>query len=242
MWCVGAIGADYIARMEEVLATYEQPLQAGEPVVCLDERPVRLTADTRPPTPARPGVPARYDYEYRRHGTANLFCVVEPKVGWHLVRATPNRTGAEFAKVIRALVDHCPGANTIHRVMDNLNTHTRTSLTNTYGEELGGRLWDRLSVHYTPKHASWLNQAEIAIGLLVRECIGRRRIPNLPMLRRETAAWKRRANRQRRTIQWRFTRQKARKLFGYRRRQGSPDRSKRIQPHLRKPLFGRSED
>jgi hypothetical protein len=131
MCCVGAIGADYIARMEEVLATYEQPLQAEEPVVCLDDRPVRLTADTRPPTPARPGVPARYDYEYRGHGTANLFCVVEPQVGWHLVRATPNRTRAEFAKVIRARVDHYPGANTIHLVMDNLNIHARTSLTNT---------------------------------------------------------------------------------------------------------------
>ena len=92
---------------------------------------MRLTADTRPPTPARPGVPARYDYEYRGHGTANLFCVVEPKVGWHLVRATPNRTRAEFAKVIRARVDHYPGANTIHLVMDNLNIHARTSLTNT---------------------------------------------------------------------------------------------------------------
>ena len=97
---------------------------------------MQLTADTRPPTPARPGVPARYDYECRRHGTANLFCVVEPKVGWHRVRATPNRTRAEFAKVIRALVDHYPGANTIHLVMDNLNIHARTSLTNTYGEEL----------------------------------------------------------------------------------------------------------
>jgi hypothetical protein len=218
MWCVGAIGADYIARMEEVLATYEQPLRADEPVVCLDVRPVQLTAETRPPIPARPGTPARYDYEYQRHGTANLFCAVEPKAGWHLVRATPNRTGAAFAKVVRALVDHYQGANTIHLVMDNLNTHTRTSLTSTYGEELGGRLWDRLSVHYTPKHASWLNQAEIAIGLLVRECIGRRRLPTLSVLRRETAAWKRRANRQRRTIQWRFTRRKARKLFGYRRR------------------------
>ena len=131
--------------MEEVLATYEQPLRADEPVVCLDERPVQLTAETRPPIPARPGKPARYDYEYQRHGTANLFCAVEPKAGWHLVRATPNRTGAAFAKVIRAVVDHYPRANTIHLVMDNLNTHTRTSLTSTYGEELGGHLWDRLA-------------------------------------------------------------------------------------------------
>jgi DDE superfamily endonuclease len=154
-WCVGAIDADYTARMEEVLATYERPLRAEEPVVCLDERPVQLTADTRPPTRARPGRQARCDYEYKRHGTANLFCAVEPKAGWHLVRATPNRTGPEFAKVIRAITAHYPAADTIHLVMDNLSTHTRKSLTDYYGQEAGGTLWDRLMVHYTPKHASW---------------------------------------------------------------------------------------
>lgn len=166
---------DYKARMEAVLATYERPLRAEEPVVCLDERPIQLTADTRPPSRARPGRPARHDYECKRHGTANLFCAVEPKAGWHLVRATPNRTGPEFAKVIRAIVDHFPAAETIHLVMDNLSTHSRKSLTDRYGEAIGGDLWGRLAVHhYTPKHASWLNQAEIAIGLLIRECLGRR--------------------------------------------------------------------
>ncbi len=239
MWCVGALDADYKARMEEVLALYEQPLRAEEPVVCLDERPVQLTADTRPPSPARPGRPARYDYEYRRHGTANLFCAVEPKTGWYLVRATPNRTGPEFAKVIRAIIGHYPAADTIHLVMDNLSTHTRKSLTDYYGEAIGGGLWDRLTVHYTPKHASWLNQAEIAIGLLIRECLGRRRIADLPLLRSETSAWKRRANRQGRIIQWRFTRRKARKIFGCRRPTRLLNRSRRDRPHPEKPNFTR---
>ena len=228
--------------MEAVLATYERPLRAEEPVVCLDERPIQLTADTRPPSRARPGRPARHDYEYKRHGTANLFCAVEPKAGWHLVRATPNRTGPEFAKVIRAIVDHYPAAETVHLVMDNLSTHSRKSLTDHYGEEIGGDLWGRLTVHYTPKHASWLNQAEIAIGLLIRECLGRRRIPDLPALRRETTAWKRRANRERRTIQWRFTRRKARTTFGYRRLPHAVGRSRRGRPKQMKPSFTRSED
>jgi DDE superfamily endonuclease len=242
MWCVGAIDAAYIARMEEVLATYEQPLRAAEPVVCLDERPVQLTADTRPPSRARPGRPARYDYEYQRHGTANLFCAVEPKAGWHLVRATPNRAGPEFAKVIRAIAGHFPEADTVHLVMDNLSTHTRKSLTDYYGEAIGGALWARLTVHYTPKHASWLNQAEIAIGLLIRECLGRRRIADLPLLRSETAAWKRQANRHRRIIQWRFTRRKARRTFGYRRPARAPNRSSQGKRHSSKPNLTRSQD
>ena len=242
MWCVGAIDADYTARMEEVLATYERPLRAEEPVVCLDERPVQLTADTRPPSRARPGLPARYDYEYQRHGTANLFCAVEPKAGWHLVRATPNRTGSEFAKVIRAIVGHYPAADTIHLVMDNLSTHTRKSLTDHYGEAIGGGLWDRPTVHYTPKHGSWLNQAEIAIGLLIRECLGRRRIADLPSLRGETSAWKRRANRKGRIIQWRFTRRKARRIFGYRRPIRAANRSRRGRQHPGKANFTRSKD
>jgi hypothetical protein len=242
MWCVGAIDAAYIARMEDVLATYEPPLRAAEPVVCLDERPVQLPADTRPPSRVRPGRAARHDYEYKRRGTANLFCAVEPKAGWHLVRATPNRAGPEFAKVVRAILGHYPGADTIHLVMDNLSTHTRKSLTDCYGEEIGGALWDRLTVHYTPKHASWLNQAEIAISLLIRECLGRRRIANLPVLRRETAAWKRRANRHRRIIQWRFTRRKARKLFGYRQPSHAPSPSRQVRHHPEKPTSTRSKD
>ena len=228
--------------MEEVLAAYERPLRAAEPVICLDERPVQLTADTRPSSPARPGRPARQDYEYKRHGTANLFCAVEPKAGWYLVRATPNRTGPEFAKVIRAILGHFPEADTVHLVMDNLSTHTRKSLTDYYGEAAGGALWGRLTVHYTPKHASWLNQAEIAIGLLIRECLGRRRIADLSVLRRETAAWKRRANRHRRIIQWRFTRRKARKLFGYRRPCRATNRNRQRRGHPVEPDSTRSKD
>jgi transposase len=213
MWCVGRIDAAYRARMDAVLATYEQPLTPAAPVLCLDERPVVLRADIRPSRSLRQGTPARRDYEYRRHGTANLFCAVEPKTGWHWVRATANRTGPEFAKAVRALLGHYPAAETIHLVVDNLNTHTRKSLTNYYGEQRGGELWDRLTLHYTPKHGSWLNQAEIAISRVSRQCLGKRRIPDLATLRSETRAWVRRTNAQRRPVQWRFTRRKARRIF-----------------------------
>ena len=248
---------DYKARMEAVLATYERPLRAEEPVVCLDERPIQLTADTRPPSRARPGRPARHDYECKRHGTANLFCAVEPKAGWHLVRATPNRTGPEFAKVIRAIVDHFPAAETIHLVMDNLSTHSRTR--DGQPEHAQPQVADRPlrrgdrgrpvgPARGPPLHAQARQLAEPGRDRHrpahpgVPGPPGRRRIPDLPALRRETTAWKRRANRERRAIRWRFTRRKARTTFGYRRLPHAVGRSRRGRPNQLKPSFTRSED
>ena len=203
--------------MEDVLAVYEKPYDPAQPVICLDEKPVPLHADVRPPIPAKPGKPAKQDNEYERCGTANVFGVVEPKAGRHFTTATPNRCGAEFARMVGQVIEQYPAAQTIHLVMDNLNTHCRKSLVDYFGKQKGGDLWDRLTVHYTPKHGSWLDQAEIELGLFSRQCLGRRRIPDLVTLQRETKAWNRQANQKRIKIQWRFTRKKARKVFKYRR-------------------------
>lgn len=215
MWCVADLDADYIARMEDVLALYEKPYNVKEPVVCLDEKPVSLHAEVRPPRPARPGHIAKRDSEYRRCGTANIFAVVEPKAGRHFTRATPNRSAAQFARVIQRIVAAYPGARTIHAVMDNLNIHCEKSLTGHFGRRIGRRIWRRLTVHFTPKHGSWLNQAEIELSLVSRGCLGRRRISDLTQLTCETRAWNARANRAKTCIRWRFTRKDARIKFGY---------------------------
>jgi len=213
MWCVPALDAAYVERMDDVLALYERPYDAAEPVVCLDEKPVVLHQDKRPGTVAQPGRPAKRDYEYKRCGTANVFCAVEPQAGRHFTWATPNRSGSEFAKTIQRLVTVYPAARTIHLVLDNLNIHTAKSLTNHFGEEAGKALWQRLTVHYTPKHASWLNQAEIEISIFRRQCLGTRRIASLPELRTQSRGWNKSINRQRLKINWTFSRLDAENVF-----------------------------
>jgi len=213
---VAELDADYIAKMEDVLETYERPYDPREPLVCLDEKPITLHADVRPASPAAPGREARRDNEYERRGTANVFCAVEPKAGRHFTFPTPDRSAWEFAQVLFHLALEYPEAETIHLVMDNLNIHRRKSLTDFYGEEVGGEIWDRFTVHYTPTHGSWLNQAEIEIGLFSRQCLGSRRIPDLKTLRREAAAWNRQINRAKTKINWKFDRKAARRKFGYR--------------------------
>jgi transposase len=215
MWCVAELNEEYVEKMEDVLAVYEQPLSAPEPVVCADEKSVTLHADVREPLPMKPGSVAKRDYEYERRGTANVFCAVEPKAGVHLTKATPTRSAAELAAFLRLIADHYPDAKTIHLVMDNLNTHCRKTLVDRFGEQEGGALWDRFTPHYTPKHGSWLNQAEIEISLFARQCLGKRRIGELRSLQRETRAWNRRMNRKRVRIDWTFDRQQARKKFRY---------------------------
>jgi hypothetical protein len=215
MWCVAQLNEDYIAKMEDVLETYEQPYDPQQPVVCLDEKPVTLHADIRPASPAVPGREARRDSEYERCGTANVFCAVEPKAGRHFTYPTPDRSAFEFALVACDLALQYPEAKTLHLVMDNLNIHCRKSLTDVFGAEIGGEIWDRFTVHYTPTHGSWLNQAEIEIGMFCRQCLGSRRIPDLKILRRETRAWNRRVNRARTRINWKFDRKAARRKFGY---------------------------
>jgi hypothetical protein len=211
--------------MEDLLALYERPLDPREPVVCLDERPLLLHAEVRPPRPARPGHVAKRDNEYRRCGTANLFGIVEPKAGRHWSRVTPDRSGRAFALVIRDLVAAYPRARTIHLVLDNLNIHHEGSLTTALGGREGRRLWRRLTVHYTPKHGSWLNQAELELSLIVRQAFGRDRVPTRAAASGRVRGWNRRANRRKTRIDWRFTRQAARAKFKY-----HPRDFKRLKP------------
>lgn len=205
--------------MEDLLTLYEKPYCPAEPVVCLDEKPVQCLADTRRTIRVRNGS-VRRDYEYERRGTANVFCAVEPKAGKHFTKPTKNRKKPEFARMLRDIARRYPNAQTIHLVMDNLAGHSCTALEETFGETAGRQLWSRFTVHYTPKHASWLNQAEIEISIYGRQCLGRRRISSLAELRTETAAWRRRVNRQRVSINWKFTVADARKKFRYSRRRG----------------------
>jgi hypothetical protein len=218
MWVVADLDEDYIAKMEDVLEVYERPYDPQEPVVCLDEKPVTLHADVRPTSPAKPGREARRDNEYERCGTANVFCAVEPKAGRHFTFPTPDRSGFEFAQVAVALALAYPAAKTIHLVTDNLNIHTRKSLTNVLGDEMAREVWSRFTLHYTPSHGSWLNQAEIEIGIFSRQCLGKRRIPTLKDLHREAKAWNRRMNRDQVKIAWKFDRKTARRKFGYKRK------------------------
>ena len=169
----------------------------------------------RPASSAAPGKQARRDREYERCGTANVFCAVEPKAGRHFTCPTPDRSGFEYARFLCHLAMQCPEAKTIHLAMDNLNIHHRKSLTDAFGEEMGGEIWDQFTVHYTPTHGSWLNQAEIEISLLARQCLGTRRFPDLSTLRDETRCWNRRMNRVRKKIYRKFDRKAARLKFGY---------------------------
>ena len=215
MWCVAELNEEYIRKLEDVLELYERPYNQAEPVVCLDEKPVTLHKDVRAPKPAAPGLVAKRDSEYERCGTANVFCAVEPKAGRHYTRPTPDRSAAEFAQIVAELALNYPTAQTIHLVVDNLNTHCRKSVFDYYGEVAGANIWNRFTIHYTPKHGSWLNQAEIEISMFSRECLGSRRLPTLLCLRAEARAWNHKVNEARRTINWRFSRKEARQTLSY---------------------------
>ena len=190
--------------MEDVLDLYEEPEDPDEPVVCFDETNKQLTKETRTPLPMEPGVPERYDYEYERNGTANLFLFFVPKTGWRHVEVTERRTKKDFAHQMKALVDvHCPEARRIHLVLDNLNTHSPASLYEAFPPEEARRIARKLVFHYTPKHGSWLNQAEIEFSLLSRQCLDRR-IPDRETLTIEVAAWELPRNTNKAKIHWMF--------------------------------------
>jgi transposase len=214
MWCMPVIDDEFVTRMEDVLELYARPYNELEPVVCLDERPVVLRDSERVGLPLRPGKPERVDYEYVRRGTANIFCIVEPLTGRRLTHATERRTGRDFAEALRMILRRYPTAKTIHLVLDNLNTHCQKSCVDAFGQ-LGRELWRRFTVHYTPKHGSWLNAAELEASLVSRECLGRRRIPELQLLRDEVEAWRQRADADRRSINWAFRVDDARRVFCY---------------------------
>ena len=196
--------------MEDVLDVYQRPLDEKRPLVCLDEASKQLLSDTRPPQPLAVGRPARQDSEYKRNGTANLFMVSAPLLGWRHVEVTDQRRGVDFAQVIKALVDEqFAGADTIVLVLDNLNTHTPASLYQAFTPAEAKRLADKLEVHYTPRHGSWLNMAEIELSVLARQCLAER-LASQGNVRREVAAWQECRNAHSAQIDWRFTTAQAR--------------------------------
>jgi hypothetical protein len=202
--------ADFVCAMEDVLEVYQRPYDPRRPQVCFDESSKQLVGEVTPSTLPQPGQPAREDYEYVRNGTANLFMLSEPLQGWREVKVTDQRTKLDFAHVIRDLVDkHYPEAESIVLVMDNLNTHKPASLYEAFPPEEARRLISKLEIHYTPKHGSWLDMAEIELGLLNRQCLNRR-IPDQSTLKSQVAAWVSQRNAAYRKIDWRFTTKDAR--------------------------------
>ena len=191
--------------MEAVLELYAQPYNPTVPVVCLDERPVQLLNDVLPPLPAQPGVKRRFDYEYHREGTCNLFMLFQPLQGWRQVQVTARRTKLDFAHCLRDLVDiHFPQATTIQVVLDNLNTHTLGALYEAFDPAEARRIARKLCFHFTPKHGSWLNMVEIELSILSRQCL-KRRIPDQSTLQAEVSAWADARNTQQATVNWRFS-------------------------------------
>jgi hypothetical protein len=191
--------------MEDVLDVYTRPYAPRRPQVCLDETSRQLLADVAPPLPAAPGRPAREDYEYARGGVCNLFLVCEPLRGWRHVTVSDRRTRTDFAYVIKDLVDvHYPGAERLVLVLDNLNTHTPAALYEAFPPAEAKRLTDKLEIHYTPKHGSWLNMAESELGVLAAQCLDRR-LPDQETLTCEVGAWEDERNAATKTIDWRFT-------------------------------------
>ena len=204
------MSAEFVAHMEEVLDLYAEPYDPQRPVVCFDETSTQLLADTRPPLLAQPGRPARQDYEYRREGTRNLFLACEPLAGWRQVAVTERRTMQDFAQQMRWLVDEAyPEIPVVRVVLDNLNTHRVASLYETFPAQEARRIAKRLEFHYTPKHGSWLNMAEIEFSVLVRSCL-RQRLPDAESLQREVGASVQERNAAQIIINWRFKTQDAR--------------------------------
>ena len=210
-WCIPPqASAEFVCKMEDVLDVYQRPYDAKLPQVCLDEASKQLIGQTRHSVPLAPGRVALEDYEYVRNGTANLFMVFEPLVGKRHVKVTEHRTRKDWAWCVQELVDDWyPQAEKIVLVMDNLNTHGLPSLYEAFEPAVAKRLADKLEIHYTPKHGSWLDMAEIELGILNRQCLDRR-IDNVAELKRETSAWEKRRNAQHVKVNWRFTNAEAR--------------------------------
>lgn len=191
--------------MEDILEVYQRPHDPLRPLVCLDETSKQLVAETRIPIAAKPGQPARQDYEYRRNGTANLFMMFAPLEGWRHVKPTDRRTALDYARVLKELSDtHFPRAQKITLVQDNLNTHKPASLYEAFPPAEARRLVERFEWHYTPKHGSWLDMAESELGVLSSQCLDRR-IPDQQMLKAEVEAWQADRNKKHAKADWQFT-------------------------------------
>ena len=201
---------EFVARMEDVLEVYHRPFDERRPLVCVDEVPVQLVGETRLPVPAAPGRPQRYDYEYVRNGTANLFLAFEPLLGWRAVQVTERRTAKDLAEFLRWLVEDLHAeARRVVLVTDNLNTHGPGCLYEAFAPARARAIAGRLEWHYTPRHGSWLNMAEVELAALSKQCLGRR-IGSLEGLEREVSAWQGERNERMVEARWQFTTAKAR--------------------------------
>jgi transposase len=204
-WNIPAVSTQFVAAMEDVLDLSAEPYDPRRPKVNFDETSRQLTRETRTPLPATPGQPARYDYEYERQGTRNLFLHCQPQTGWRHVEVTEHRGNPDFAQQMKYLVDErYPEAEVIRVVPDNLNTHKAASLYEAFEPAEARRMIKKLEFHYTPKHGSWLNMAEIELSVLQRQCLDRR-IHDETTLKAEIAAWEQRRNTEQATIDWRFS-------------------------------------
>jgi hypothetical protein len=205
------VTGEFVARMEDVLELYAEPLDESRPVVCMDELSKELHGQVADPIPAASGRTAKQDYEYKRQGTANLFVLLCPLLGWRHLEVTARRGYHEFAQLMKALVDvYFPAAAVVRVVLDNLNTHVLGALYETFGPEEARRIAKRLEFHYTPKHASWLNMAEMEFSVLGRQCLDRR-IASVEELVREVESWEAGRNEAQTKIQWTFRVADARK-------------------------------
>ena len=198
-----------MARMEMVLDVYKRPLRKRYPVVCMDESPKQLIAETRTPIPASPGRPARYDYEYKRCGMCNIFLACEPLAGKRFVEITERKTKQDWARFLQDIAIQYQGAQKITLVMDNLNTHTPGSFYETFPPDQAKALWDRFEFVYTPKHGSWLNMAEIELNVLIGQCLDRR-IDDIAVVRSEANAWQKARNNKNAKVNWQFRTEDAR--------------------------------
>jgi hypothetical protein len=209
MWCIAEIDGKFRLCMYDVLDLYAEPYDPKRPLIGFDEKPKQLIDDSRKPIQMKPGSPEKYDYEYKRNGTANIFVAVEPKAGKRTVMVTNRRTKKDYALFMKHLVDvEYPDAEFLRIVQDNLNTHKEKSLYETFGKEEAERILSKLEFHYTPKHGSWLNIAEIEINVMDTQCTGRR-MKNKEFLASELKAWTDRRNRDKEKIEWKFTKQAA---------------------------------
>jgi hypothetical protein len=201
---------EFVAAMEDVLEVYKRPHDPKRPVVCMDEQPTQLIKETRIPLPVKPGEPERFDYEYERNGTAVNFMFTAPLENWRRVSVRERKTKVDWAEEIRQLVDvDFPDAEKIVLVQDNLNTHTPGALYEAFPPEEARRILERLEIHYTPKHGSWLNMAEIELSVFTRQCL-ERRMPDLPTLRSEAHAWYAERNGEAKGVNWQFSTSDAR--------------------------------
>lgn len=217
MWCIPKVTLEFIERMEDVLALYALPYNEKEPILCFDEKSKELHKESRTLQQCtRTGKVRRRDYEYIRNGTSNIFMTVEPKSGYRSTSVTRRRTRRDFAQEMKRIITlPCyQHATTIHIVLDNLNTHNEKSLIDTFGKEETEYIMKRIRLHYTPKHASWLNMAEVELSVMERQCT-KKRIPTRYSLRKELSLWEERRNLSKKTITWKFTVLDAKKVFKY---------------------------